>query len=146
MFGFKKSYLCLLMIAPVSSFAANTCIAVNGGFGNGGTTFVGLSFAQPAKGACAAWSGFAKTATTVVLFTSGAGCLSTDGKVLTLNLSSANPNWIGVGQFQADYIQLCTGGANGCPIGSSFDWGNAGGPANLVTCTSSLLQLPSTHD
>jgi len=146
MFGFKKSYLCLLMIAPVSSFAANTCIAVNDGFGNGGTTFVGPSFAQPAKGTCAPWSGFAKTATTVVLFTSGAGCLSTDGKVLTLNLSSANPNWIGVGQFQADYIQLCPGGPNGCPIGGGFDWGNAGGPANLLTCTTSLLQLPSTHD
>ena len=146
MFRFKTSYLCLLMIAPVSSFAANTCIAVNGGFGNFGTTFVGPSFALPAKGTCAPWSGFAKTATTVILTTSGAGCLSSDGKVLELNLSSANPNWVGTGQFQADYIRLCPTGVSGCPLGGGFDFANVGGPANLVTCTASLLQLPSTHD
>jgi hypothetical protein len=145
-FSLKKSYLCLVMIAPVSSFAANTCIAVNGGFGSGGTTFIGSGFALPAKGTCAHWSGFAKTATTVILTTSGAGCLSNDGKVLTLNLSSANPNWIGTGQFQADYIRLCPTGVTGCPLGAGFDFANVGGPANPVTCTSSLLQLPAVHD
>jgi hypothetical protein len=43
---------------PVYSYAANFCIAVNGGFGNGGMTFIGPSFAVPAKGTCTPWAGF----------------------------------------------------------------------------------------
>jgi len=148
MFSFKKSYLALsaLLIVPVSSFASNYCIAVNNGFGSGGTTFVGPTFALPAAGTCAHWSGFAKTATTVILSTTGAGCLSSDGKVLTFNLLSVNPNWLGVGQTQVDYIELCSGGATSCAIGSPRDVGNMGGPAKAVTCTSSLLSLPAKHD
>jgi hypothetical protein len=145
MLSFRKSYLCLLMIAPVSAFAANTCITVNGGWPNGGTTFVAPGLATPAKGACAAFSGFAKTATTIILQTTGSGCLSTDGKVFTLNLSSANPNWVGTGTFQADYIRLCTK-ATDCPVGNSFDFAFNGGIAATVTCTTAMLQLPSTHD
>ena len=51
-FRFKIPHLFLLLglIAPVNSFAeAHYCIAVDGGFGNGGTTFIGLGFA-PAGG------------------------------------------------------------------------------------------------
>ena len=102
MLSLKQSYLCLLMIAPVSSFAANTCITVNGGWPNGGTTFVAPELRRRAKGACAAFSGFAKVATTVILQTSGSGCLSNDGKVLTFSLASASPNWVGIGNFQAE--------------------------------------------
>ncbi|HXY06259.1 MAG TPA: hypothetical protein VEI52_00280 [Terriglobales bacterium] len=41
-----KSRLALLLAlpTPASGFAANYCIATNGGFGHGGTTIVRLSF------------------------------------------------------------------------------------------------------
>jgi hypothetical protein len=148
MFRFKRPQLFLVlgMIAPVSSFAAsNFCIAVAGGFGSGGTTFIGTGFATPAKGSCEPWAGFAKTASTVVLSTTGSGCLSSDGKVLTVSLSSVDPDFLGVGVVQSDYILLCPGGANGCPIGSQRDVGSAGGIAASVTCTTSLLNLPASH-
>ena len=62
------------------------CVAVNGGFGNGGTTFIGKGFVQPANNTCKPWSGIMKHATTVVGFSTGAGCTSSDGKVLTITL------------------------------------------------------------
>ena len=74
----KAPYLLLALglIAPASAFATtHYCIASDGGFGNGGTTFIGINFATPAEGACAPWAGFTKTASTVVLTTSGTGCL-----------------------------------------------------------------------
>jgi hypothetical protein len=48
MFRFKTTHLFLLLglIAPVSSFASEHYgIAVNGGFGGGGTTSIGIGFA-----------------------------------------------------------------------------------------------------
>lgn len=147
MFSFKKTALCLLMIAPVSSFAAsNYCIAVNGGFGTGGTTFVGSGFALPAQGTCTHWSGFTKTASSVIMMTNGVGCLSSDAKVLTVSVSSADPSWIGAGQAQNDYIRLCPAGTKSCPIGGGTDVGNYGGSAQAVSCTSTLLSLPAIHD
>jgi len=85
--------LLLGLIAPVYGFAAEAhyCIAVNGGFGHGGTTYVGLGFTVPAEGNCTPWSGFTKTASTVILTTTGTGCLSSDGKALTVSVSSADP-------------------------------------------------------
>jgi hypothetical protein len=54
------------------SFAAEPyCIAVNGGFGFGGTTFVARNFSQPGEGKCTPWTGYTKTADTVILTTSG---------------------------------------------------------------------------
>jgi len=150
MFRFKRPLLLLVLglIAPVYSFAANYCIAVNSGFGNGGTTFIGTGFAVPAKGTCSPWAGFTKTASTVIWTTTGTGCLSTDGKILTFSLGSVDPSWFGVGQVQQDYILLCQGGQSKCPatFGSQRDIGVAGGSAETVTCTTSLLNLPALHD
>ena len=148
MLRFKAFHLAALLglMAPVSSFASHYCIEVGGGFGSGGTTFIGTGFALPADGCCTPWSGFSKTASSVILTTSGTGCLSSDGKVLTVSVSSADPNYFGAGQAHWDYIELCPAGAKGCPIGSGRDMGEFGGSAAPVTCSSSLLHLPSTHD
>lgn len=106
MFRFKTRHLFLLlgMTAPVYSFASNYCIAVGGGFGSGGSTFIGSGFAVPAAGACTQWSGFTKTASSVILMTHGNGCLSSDGKILTVSVSSADPSFLGSGQISSDYI------------------------------------------
>ncbi|MGA2534379.1 MAG: hypothetical protein ABSF53_00075 [Terracidiphilus sp.] len=53
MFRFKTSHLFLLLglTAPACSFATeHYCIATAGGFGHGGTTFIGVNFAVPAEG------------------------------------------------------------------------------------------------
>jgi hypothetical protein len=148
MLRFNKSHLLLLLglIAPVSPAAtASYCIAVDGGFGHGGTTFIGSGFAVPAEGACTPWTGFTKTAGTVILTTSGAGCLSSDGKALTISVSSADPSYLGEGQLGSDYIQLTRKSSSGS-FTSGSDTGSVGGSAIPTTCTSSLLTLPSTHD
>jgi hypothetical protein len=75
--------------------ATNFCIATAGGFGHGGTTFVAPIFTVPAKNKCAAWSGWTKTASTVILNTSGAACLSTSGKTLTVSVFSVDPAFFG---------------------------------------------------
>jgi hypothetical protein len=145
MFSFKTSHLVLLLglIAPVHSFASeHYCIAVDGGFGGGGTTFIGIGFAVPSEGKCTPWSGFTKTASTVVLTTTGTGCLSSDGKALTVSVSSADPSFFA--QPQADFIQLSRGDSKE-PF-SGEDTGAFSGTAEPVTCSSSLLHLPSTHD
>ncbi len=123
----------------------NYCIAVGGGFGGGGTSFIGPGFAVPAAGTCVPWSGFTKTASTVILMTSGTGCLSTNGKVLTVSVSSADPSFLGAGQLGSDYITLCPAGVTGCPI-SGADQGAFAGTAEPETCTTKLLTLPPTHD
>jgi hypothetical protein len=145
MFRFKTPHLFLLLglIAPVNSFAeAHYCIASDGGFGHGGTTFIGEGFALPAEGNCTPWSGFTKTASTVILTSSGTGCLSSDGKALTVSVFSADPAFFA--QPQADYIELLRGDSKEPFRGE--DTGAFGGSAEPVTCTSSLLHLPSTHD
>src|ERR1700735_195789 len=78
MFRFKAAYLLVLLrvVAPMQSFAAAPgpapyCIAVGGGFGNGGSTFVARNFSMPAASKCTPWSGYTKTASTVILITSG---------------------------------------------------------------------------
>jgi hypothetical protein len=126
---------------------ANYCISVNGGFGKGGTSFIGKGFAVPAKGNCTPWSGFTKTASTVVLTSTGTGCLSSDGKVLTVSVSSADPDWFGALTPGSDYITFCPAGTKSCPVGDQ-DQGalGFGGSAAEETCTTALLNLPSTHD
>jgi hypothetical protein len=123
----------------------NYCIAVGGGFGGGGTSFIGKGFAVPAAGNCVPWSGFTKTASTVIVTTTGTGCLSSNGKVLTVSVSSADPDWFGAGQIGSDYITLCPAGVTGCPI-SGEDQGAFSGSAEPETCTAALLKLPATHD
>ncbi len=75
-FRFKKAHLLLALglMAPFPSFAASPapyCVAVNGGFGNGGTTFVARNFTLPAASKCSPWTGYTKTASTVVAITGG---------------------------------------------------------------------------
>jgi hypothetical protein len=146
MFRFKTPHLFLLLglIAPVHCFAADYCIAVDGGFGHGGTTFIGASFAVPGEGKCSPWAGFTKTASTVIFTTAGTGCLSSDGKELTVSVFSADPENLGSGQIGSDYIQLSRGDSKEAFRGEDF--GLFGGSAEPVTCSSSLLHLPSTHD
>jgi hypothetical protein len=136
----------LTLLTPVGSFAASHyCIATSGGFGHGGTTFVDPSFALPAEGKCTAWSGFTKTASTVVVTTYGTGCLSSDGTALTVAVSSADPSWFGPGVLGSDYIRLTRSkSTEAFTIGS--DQGAFGGNAEVVSCTASLLELPASHD
>jgi hypothetical protein len=136
--------LATLMAAPV--YATPFCIAVNGGFGNGGTSFVGRNFIQPAASSCTAWTGYTKTGSTIILITTGTVCLSSNSQVLTVSVSSADPSFLGADKLVSDYIQLCPQGAAHCPIGHGSDVGFFAGPANSETCTSELQQLPATHD
>jgi hypothetical protein len=148
MFRFKKTHLSLFLglVTPVSSFATtHYCISTAGGFGHGGTTFIGTNFEVPAEGACAPWSGFTKTASTVILTTSGTGCLSSDGTALTVSVSSADPDFLGAGNLGSDYIRLIRKTSKGS-FTSGTDAGQFGGSADAVTCSSSLESLPSTHD
>ena len=77
MIRFKPSPLMLMLglIAPLCRNAADYCIKVNNGFGNGGTSFIGKGFALPAAGACQPWSGFAKTASSVIAISAGTGAV-----------------------------------------------------------------------
>ena len=149
MFRIKTPHLFLLLglIGPACSFAANYCIKVNGGFGNGGTSFIGRNFAVPAAGNCKPWSGFTKTGSTVVAMSTGSGCTSSDGKVLTLTVFSTDPPWFGSGQIGTDHIRLCPAGVSGCPIGGGTDVGSFGpGGAAPQGCTTKLLNLPAIND
>jgi hypothetical protein len=137
--------LALGLIAPISADAANFCVAVNGGFGNGGTSYIAPTFALPAKNNCAAWSGFTKTGTTVIATSTGTGCLASDGKVLTLSIFNTDLEFFGTGVAVLDQIELCPKGVTGCPI-TGEDAGNFTGPAVQQTCTTSLLTLPPTHN
>ena len=134
------------LLAPIHSFAAEApyCIAVNGGFGGGGTTFVARNFTLPTEGKCNPWSGYTKTASTVILMTSGTSCLSSDSKALTVSVSSADPSFLGAGQLGVDYIQLSRGTATEPFTGQ--DYGYFAGSAEPVSCSSDLLTLPSYHD
>jgi hypothetical protein len=133
-------------LAAAGQAQASYCIAVNGGFGKGGTSFVSRPFTLPAANTCKPWSGLTKTATSVIATSTGTGCLSSNGKVLTLSVISTNPGWFGPGQSGVDHIQLCPTGTTNCPISGS-DAGSFGpGTAVQQTCTSSLLNLPAVHN
>jgi hypothetical protein len=124
--------------------AKNFCIATGGGFGNGGTTFVAPTFTVPAKNKCAAWSGWTKTASTVILNTSGSACVSTSGKTMTVSVFSIDPDFFGTTAV-TDYIQLTRASGSGSFTGGT-DQGQFSGSAAQLTCTSSLLSLPDSHD
>ena len=150
MFRFKTSHLLLMvgLIAPIPSYAANFCIKVNGGFGSGGSSFVGKGFALPTAGNCKPWAGYVKTASTVIANSTGAGCLSSDGKVLTLTIISTDPSFLGTGRDRNGSHPVVSGRRYRLP-----DWrwrGSIGdflvGPAAKQTCSASLLSLPAIHD
>jgi hypothetical protein len=144
--GLKISSKGVITFAAGQTFpgGGSFCIATGGGFGNGGTTFVGPSFTVPVANKCTQWSGFTKTASTVILNTSGAACLSTTGKTLTVSVSSLDPAFFGTTAV-ADYIQLTRASSSGTFTGGS-DQGAFSGSADQITCTSDLLTLPDIHD
>jgi hypothetical protein len=138
-----------LLLAPVHSFAAAAapapyCIAVGGGFGNGGSTYVARNFSLPEASKCTPWTGYTKTSATVIFTTSGTACLSSDSKALTVSVSSADPDYLGVGKLAVDYIQMSRGSETDPFAGE--DYGYLTGSAEPVSCTSDLLTLPSYHD
>jgi hypothetical protein len=149
-FRFKTAQLFLLLglIAPLHSFAAEPyCIAANGGYGattTFGTTFVARNFSLPAASKCTPWTGYTETADTVILTTSGTACLSSDSTALTVSVSSADPEYVGSGNLVADYIFLKRGDSSK-PF-SGQDTGEFAGPAESVSCASSLLNLPAYHN
>ena len=139
--------LMLGLIAPLSSNAASFCIATNGGFGNGGSSFVGIGFVLPAAGLCVPWSGLTKTASSVIAIATGTGCRSTDGKVLELTISSTDPAFLGSGVIGSDHIKFCPAGAATCPFGGGTGSGTfSNGSAVRQTCTTALVKLPALHD
>jgi hypothetical protein len=144
--GLKISNKGVITFAPGQTFpgGGSFCIATGGGFGDGGTTFVAPSFAVPAQNKCTQWSGFTKTASTVILNTNGAACLSTTGKTLTVSVSSADPEFFGTTP-QSDYIQLTRASSTGTFTGGD-DQGAFSGSADQITCTSALLTLPDSHN
>jgi hypothetical protein len=139
----------LAMLLPACSYASSYCIATDGGFGppSFGTTFIEPSFAIPSAGKCESWTGFTKTASTVVLMTSGIACLSSGGKGLTVAVSSQDPSYLGTNPTggSTDYITFIRSETSE-PFKYGEDMGVFGGDAQVVTCTSSLLSLSSTHD
>ena len=144
--GLKISNKGVITFAPGQTFPAGGpfCIATAGGFGSGGTTFVEPGFTVPAANKCTPWSGFTKTASTVILTTSGAACLSSTGKTLTVSASSLDPAFLGTNPA-SDYIQLTRASSTGSFTGGT-DQGQFAGSADQATCTSGLLSLPDSHD
>jgi hypothetical protein len=138
--------LALGLIAPLHSFAAEPfCIATGGGFGNGGSTYVARNFTPPTANKCTTWSGYTKTASTVILTTTGTACLSSDSKTLTVSVTHADPQYYPITELEADYMQLTQSSSTDPFTGE--DYGALGGAdASTVTCTSELLTLPASHD
>src|ERR1700733_4296513 len=145
-----------LMFVPVHSFATTAppapapapyCIAVNGGFGNSGysgSPFVPRRFFFSEASKCSPWAGYTKTSATVIFTTSGTACLSSDSTALTVSVSSADPDYLGVGTLAADYIRMSRTSATD-PF-SGADQGYLMGAAEPITCTNDLLTLPAYHD
>jgi hypothetical protein len=147
MFKLKASHLFLLfgLIAPVQSFAAEPyCIAVAGG-GAHGTNFVARNFSFPGEGKCSTWSGYTIFDSTVILTSTGVACLSSDSTALTVSVSSNDPAWLGTAPPVNDYIQLKR--LDSTQPFRGEDTGVFGYPAESwpETCTSDLLNLPSSH-
>jgi hypothetical protein len=139
--------LTLGLIAPLYGNAADYCIRTNGGFGNGGASFIGKNFALPAAGECAPWSGFTKALNSVIAISAGTACRSTDGKSLELTISSTDPAFLGSGVVGSDHIKFCPAGAATCPYGGGTATGTfSSGSASRQTCTTALVRLPAIHD
>jgi hypothetical protein len=126
--------LCVTVIIPV---ALPTAV--------GGTTFVARNFSLPEEGKCTPWSGYTKTSSIVILTTTGTACLSSDSTALTVSVSSNDPAWLSSLPPVNDYIQLSR--ADSTQPFRGEDSGQFGYPAEseTVTCTSDLLNLPSSH-
>jgi hypothetical protein len=151
MLRLKTSHLALMLglIAPVCSYSADFCIKVNGGYTNGGVTFVGKGFLKPAANTCKPWAGWARVATSVFWATTGSACMSSNNKVLQLTLLSTGPSYLGSGVISSDHIRICPTGTSACPVASGVgvDASNFNqGPAAQQACTTALTSLPAVHD
>jgi hypothetical protein len=149
MIRFKPSLLMLMLglTAPLCGNAADYCIKTNGGFGNGGASFIGKNFTLPTAGQCVPWSGFTKAFNSVIAISAGTACRSTDGKSLELTISSTDPAFLGSGVVGSDHIKFCPGGAATCPYGGGTATGTFGsGSASKQNCTTALVNLPAIHD
>jgi hypothetical protein len=141
-----------LVFVPVHSFAttptpasAPFCIAVNGGFGQtDGSTYVARNFTLPDANKCTPFAGYTKTSATVIFTTNGTACVSNDDKALTVSVTSADPDYLGVGTQAVDYIKMARTNISEPFAGS--DAGYLMGAAAQTTCTSELLSLPAIHD
>ena len=101
-FRFKKAHLLLALglLVPLQSFAASEapyCIAVNGGYGNGGTTFVARNFSLPAPANARPGRATPRPLTRSSITTGGTSCLSSDNKALTVSVTSQDPWYLGGG-------------------------------------------------
>jgi len=76
--------------------------------------------------------------------TNGTACLSSTGKTLSVSVSSADPAFFGTTP-ESDYIQLTRASSTGT-FSTGDDQGAFNGDADQITCTSSLLTLPDSHD
>jgi hypothetical protein len=137
-------------IAPAFADPVAYCVAVNGGFNNGGTSFVARQFDIPGPSKCSSWSGYAKTASTVVFFSSGTACLSSSGTIMTVSITSADPS-NSPGVTKGDFIRFCPDGVWSCPIGGGQDVAPPGtgvdsGAAAQQPCNDDLLYLPDFPD
>ena len=85
----KPSHVMLMLglVAPLCSNAADFCIATNGGFGNGGSSFIGKGFALPAGGAWLPWWGLTKNASSLI------GLLDYILHARKINTTSNKANW-----------------------------------------------------
>jgi hypothetical protein len=101
---------------------------------------------MPSVSSCNPWTGYTKTASSVILITSGTICLSSDATVLTVSVSSADPDYLGVGSTASDNIRVCQPGSTHCTIGGGTDSGYFSGDATVLTCPSDVTQLPAIHD
>jgi hypothetical protein len=148
MFRIKTRHVFLLLglIAPFQSFAAEQpyCIAVGGGFGDGGTTFVARDFSFPGEGKCTTWSGYTKFSI-VVLTSTGVACLSSDSTALTVSVSSNDPAWLNTLPPVHDYIQMTRPDSTQQFRGEDTGQFALPGESWTVTCTNDLLDLPSSH-
>jgi hypothetical protein len=147
----------LAMMAPVRSFATTAppptapyCIATNGGFGDSGgsgSTYVARNFTFPEASKCTAWTGYTKTSATVIFTTDGTACLSSDSTALTVSVSSADPDFLGVGAVANDYIKMSRTSVSTPFSGSDVGYlGYPSGSAEPTSCTNDLLTLPAYHD
>src|SRR5579859_3134918 len=104
------------LMAPLGTYATNFCVAVNGGFGSGGTSYIAPTFTLPAADKCKSWTGFTKTASSVILFSTGVACMAAGDKVLTLSITNTDPAFVGANAAAFDQIVLCPTGTTGCPV------------------------------
>ena len=116
---------------------------MGGGFGSGGSTFVARNFSFPEANKCTPWAGYTKTSDTVIFTTTGTACLSGDSTALTVSVSSADPDYLGVSKLAVDYIGMTRTSVTD-PF-SGEDQGYLAGGAATISCTDDLLSLPSFH-